>query len=66
MDSMNDQQCSKTRTPGQIAYEMELEIWPLYEDGTPRKQWHELDALAQGTWEKNPTPRKRTGYRRAD
>lgn len=45
------------RSPGQIAYEKELETVPKYHDGTPRRPWGELGPAARLSWEKNPTPR---------
>lgn len=47
-----------TKTPGQIAYETEVEIYPCYHDGTPRHAWDKLPDHAKRTWEDNPTPRK--------
>lgn len=43
------------KTPGQIDYESSLANEPDYHDGTPRKQWHELDAVAQWSWERDAT-----------
>jgi len=48
----------KTKTPGQIAYEAECAIAPIYPDGSKRKTWRQLSELARQSWEKNPTPRK--------
>ncbi len=47
-------------SPGQIAYEAELKVSPTYADGSPRKTWNQLDAIAKQSWEKNPTPRYQT------
>jgi hypothetical protein len=47
----------ETKTPGQIAYEADCAIEPLYSDGTPRKTWAQLGELKQSTWEKLPTVR---------
>ncbi len=49
-------------TPGQIAYQEDLKLQPLYHDGTPRLQWHELGSLVQNSWERNPTPRTYGGF----
>ncbi len=48
---------ARGRTPGQIAYEADVERVPLYPDGAPRRPWDELSALARASWERNPTPR---------
>lgn len=40
------------RSDGQCLYESDLVAHPLYHDGTPRKAWHELDALARSSWER--------------
>lgn len=44
-------------TPGQLAYEQDLQRKPTYHDGSTRKQWAELPEYAQWSWERNPTPR---------
>ena len=46
-----------TKTPGQLAYERDLQHTPLYHDGTPRPTWEQLRPVAQWTWERNPTDR---------
>jgi len=46
------------QTPGQRAYNRELQYVPNYDKGVPRKTWEELDDIAKASWEKNPTPRK--------
>jgi hypothetical protein len=46
-----------TKTPGQIAYEKELELMPTYHTGEPRRQWAELSIWCQQTWEADPEPR---------
>lgn len=45
------------KTPGQKAYEAELEYCPNYHDGAPRRAWDQLPEYAQWSWERNPTPR---------
>lgn len=45
------------RTPGQVAYEAELAVKPSYHDGTLRRTWAQLSAIARWSWERNPTPR---------
>lgn len=45
------------KSPGQIAYEAELQARPTYGDGSPRKAWHQLSQAVRETWERNPTPR---------
>lgn len=48
------------KTPGQIAYELELEAVPLYGPGCPRRpSWERLSEIAKRSWEKDPTPRWR-------
>ena len=50
------------KTPGQIAYERDLERKPNYNrsdhgsDG-PRPKCHELSEIARWSWERNPTDR---------
>jgi len=46
------------QTPGQRAYNRELQYAPNYDKSVPRKTWEELDAIAKASWERNPTPRK--------
>lgn len=41
-----------TKSPGQLDYEADLARRPTYHDGTPRKQWHELDAVSRWSWER--------------
>lgn len=45
------------KTAGQIAYENDLAIAPVYHDGTTRKSWDALPAYARESWERNPTSR---------
>jgi hypothetical protein len=40
---------------GQVAYERDVELDPLYPNGSPRKAWSELDNLSRWAWELNPT-----------
>jgi hypothetical protein len=47
----------RTKTAGQLAYEADLVARPFYEDGAPRRSWHDLPDHAQWSWERNPTPR---------
>lgn len=35
---------------GQIAYEADVKRKPFYHDGTPRKQWTELNDIEQWSW----------------
>jgi hypothetical protein len=35
---------------GREAYEASVAAVPLYDDGTRRKQWAELDVFTQWTW----------------
>jgi hypothetical protein len=44
-------------SPGQIAYERDVEQRPFYDDGTARPTWYDLGAIARWSWERNPTPR---------
>lgn len=46
------------KTPGQIAYELDVKAMPNYHDGEPRKTWDQLCDVAKWTWERNPTPRR--------
>jgi hypothetical protein len=45
------------KTPGQLAYEKDVETLPVYHDGKPRPGWKELKEWVQYSWERNPTPR---------
>ncbi len=45
-------------TPGQTAYEADLARKPEYHNGQKRPAWEDLDEIAQGSWERNPTARK--------
>jgi hypothetical protein len=47
------------KSPGQIAYEEDCRLEPLYHHGAPRVAWDRLDLLAQQSWERNPTVRAR-------
>jgi len=44
-------------TPGRAAYERDLAKRPLYHDGSKRRTWLQLDAVARWSWERNPTDR---------
>lgn len=46
-----------SKTPGQIAYEQELEVAPEYWHGAKRKTWWQLSEVARDSWERDPTPR---------
>lgn len=48
-----------TRSPGQVAYELDCAAKPRYDDGALRKTWWELDRAVRISWERNPTPRWR-------
>jgi len=57
-----DGSMATVKTPGQLAYERDLEHEPNYNfanHGTdaPRPAWHELSEVARWSWEKNPTDR---------
>lgn len=43
------------KTPGQIAYEADLSVYPNYHDGAPRKPWEQLSEHCRYSWERNPT-----------
>jgi hypothetical protein len=43
--------------PGQLAYESECAVRPVYHDGTQRRTWDQLCEYARWSWERNPTPR---------
>lgn len=45
------------KSAGQLAYENDLMVTPQYPDGTPRRQWTQLDDVTKWSWERNPTPR---------
>lgn len=47
----------QTKTPGQIAYETDVQHTPVYHDGMPRRSWYTLDKAVQRGWENNPTPK---------
>lgn len=49
-------------TPGQQAYEKDLMQRPCYPNGQPRSAWSDLCAIAQWSWERNPTPRKQVAH----
>ena len=40
------------KTPGQLAYQADCEVRPLYHDGTARRTWAELDSVARQSWER--------------
>ena len=44
-------------TPGQNAYEEDCRRRPMYDDGTRRPAWDNLDQLSRDSWERNPTTR---------
>ena len=44
-----------TDNPGQIAYEADIVLRPLYHDGSPRPAWRQLSEIARWSWERNPT-----------
>jgi hypothetical protein len=46
-----------TKTPGQIAYELDVEQQPSYGNKRPRSSWGDLSEVARASWERNPTPR---------
>lgn len=46
---------------GRAAYEADVEGAPLYHDGTPRRAWSGLCAVARDSWRRNPTVRAGSG-----
>lgn len=46
-----------TKTPGQLAYERDVAIQPLYHDGTQRRTWEQVSDHIRQSWERNPTDR---------
>jgi len=52
---------SLTKSLGQLAYEEDVRRKPLYHDGTPRRSWDKIAAIARESWERNPTPRAKEG-----
>jgi hypothetical protein len=46
------------KTPGQIAYETDVDRCSLYQDGTPRKTWDQLADWMKDDWERHPEPRQ--------
>ena len=40
---------------GREAYEADCRRVPTYHDGTPRRAWDDLCAIARLSWERNPT-----------
>jgi hypothetical protein len=58
-------------TPGQEAYERDLQQRPFYHDGGQRKTWEQLGDVERWSWERNPTNRlaailaTKTAYQRA-
>ena len=51
---------TKTRTPGQVAYDLDCQRCPFYAHGDKRASWSELTDVARWSWERNPTPRAYT------
>lgn len=45
-------------TAGQQAYERDVAKAPRYHDGQPRRAWQDIGAIAQWSWERNPTDRE--------
>lgn len=45
----------RTKTPGQLAYERDVILTPVYHNGNPRARWEELGDIAQWSWERTPT-----------
>lgn len=43
------------KSPGQIAYEADLDAKPHYFDGRVRPEWHDLTPTARKSWEMNHT-----------
>lgn len=39
---------------GQKIYEADVMKRPTYHDGTPRRSWDQLSAVAQESWERGP------------
>ena len=54
-----------TKTPGQIAYEMDVAANPLYPDGSVRRPWDRISDVARQVWESAPMPRLHPGKRSA-
>ena len=46
-------------TPGQRDYERDVQQRPTYPDGSPRKKWCELPALAQWSWDQGAETKDR-------
>lgn len=45
------------KTPGQAAYAADCKRRPTYHDGSPRKEWARLPAIARESWERSaPDP----------
>lgn len=44
------------KTAGQVAYEQDVALVPLYPDGTPRKGWDGIGPALRDNWERNQTP----------
>jgi hypothetical protein len=51
-------QNSITKSPGQLAYERDLQRTPKYQDGKLRCNWAALFPEARWSWERNPTDRQ--------
>jgi hypothetical protein len=45
------------KTPGQLAYEADVQAMPVYHDGAARHGWHELGYAVQDNWQRHPTAR---------
>lgn len=54
------------KSPGQIAYEQDVERQPNYHTGEPRRSWAALGEVERWSWERNPTPREYANLPRAD
>ena len=47
----------KKPTAGELAYNAELRVAPLYFDGSERPKWEALHDVTKESWERNPVPR---------
>lgn len=49
---------TETKSQSQIDYEADVSRKPTYHDGTPRKTWSELSAIARWSWERGSAKRR--------
>lgn len=43
------------KTPGELAYERDVQETPNYRNGQPRASWEDIGDIARQSWELNPS-----------